>query len=100
MNTNLAIINTSRIRGYKNAFYAVSLILIFAISIGMAFAPTASAQVCVYLNRAQQQASSASRPLLIGVGQSATVNVWVLPNPQDHAGASFSSCGNVELQWH
>ena len=44
MNTNLAIINTSKIRGYKNAFYAVSLILIFAISIGMAFAPTASAQ--------------------------------------------------------
>ena len=44
MNINLAI-NTSKIRGYKNAFYAVSLILIFAISIGMAFAPTASAQV-------------------------------------------------------
>ena len=68
MNTNLAIINTSKIRGYKNAFFAVSLILIFAISIGMAFAPTASAQVSSALTSPRPTAGYiASRPSLSGL---------------------------------
>ena len=76
MNTNLAIINTSKIRGYKNAFFAVSLILIFAISIGMAFAPTASAQVGITQPRTTAGYIIAA-PTLIGVGQQLTVNPWV-----------------------
>ena len=82
MNTNL-VINTSKIRGYKNAFYAVSLILIFAISIGMAFAPTASAQIGV--PQPEKTAGYISvAPTLIGVGQKATVNLWVFPLPTDY----------------
>jgi len=45
INTNFAALNNWTIRGYKNIFYAVSLILIFVVSMVMAFAPTASAQV-------------------------------------------------------
>ena len=84
MNTNLSIINTSKIRGYKNAFYAVSLILIFAISIAMAFAPTASAQMPFTTPRPTAAYASVA-PLVVGVGQEATVNVWVEPLPQDAA---------------
>ena len=69
MNTNLAIINTSKIRGYKNAFFAVSLILIFAISIGMAFAPTASAQVSALTYPRTTTGYIAASPTLFGVGQ-------------------------------
>ena len=81
MNTNLAIINTSKIRGYKNAFFAVSLILIFAISIGMAFAPTASAQIGIPQPRTTA-AYVIAAPTLIGVGQQLTVNAWILPLPR------------------
>jgi hypothetical protein len=83
MNTNL-VINISKIRGYKNAFYAVSLILIFAISLGMAFAPTASAQVGIA--QPEQTAGYISvAPTLVGVGQKATVNLWLFPLPDDRA---------------
>ena len=79
MNTNL-VINTSKIRGYKNAFYAVSLILIFAVSIGMTFVPTASAQSGV--PQPEKTAGYISvAPTLIGVGQQLTVNTWVEPLP-------------------
>ena len=82
MNTNL-VINISKIRGYKNAFYAVSLILIFAISLGMAFAPTASAQIGI----AQPEKTAgyiSVAPTLVGVGQKATVNLWLFPLPDDY----------------
>jgi hypothetical protein len=73
---------------YKNAFYAVSLILIFAISIGMTFAPTASAQIGV--PQPEQTAGYISvAPLLVGVGQKATVNLWVLPLPTDMLYAGY-----------
>ena len=68
---------------YKNAFYAVSLILIFAISIGMAFAPTASAQIGI--PQPEKTAGYISvAPALLGVDQKATVNLWVLPIPTDY----------------
>ena len=85
MNTNLAMINTSKIQGYKNAFYAVSLILIFAISIGMAFAPTASAQVVVIISIAHNQRLHQRRATTYRGWPTLTVNLWVLPIPEDYA---------------
>src|SRR5208283_239715 len=79
MNTNLGI-NTSKIRGYKNAFFAVLLISIFAIGIGMAFAPTASAQIGVTQPERTVGFCSVA-PTLIGVGQPLTCNLWVYPLP-------------------
>jgi hypothetical protein len=77
-------INTSKIRGYKNAFYAVSLILIFAIGIGMTFAPTASAQIGI--PQPEKTVGFASvAPTLVGVGQQLTVNLWVFPLPTTYA---------------
>ena len=73
---------------YKNAFYAVSLILIFAISIGMTFAPTASAQIGVPQPEKTVGYISVA-PTLVGVGQKATVNLWVLPLPTDMLYAGY-----------
>jgi hypothetical protein len=77
MNTNF-VINTSKIRGYKSKILALSLIGIFAISIVMAFAPTSLAQPGI-----AQPIKSFSyisvAPLVIGVGQIATVNYWFAP---------------------
>src|SRR5208283_4683024 len=81
MNVNFAI-NTSKIHGYKNTFYAVLLISIFAISIGMAFAPTASAQIHVPQPETTVGYISVA-PILIGVGQTLTCNLWVFPIPTD-----------------
>src|SRR5208283_1639283 len=79
MNTNLGI-NTSKIRGYKNAFFAVLLISIFAIGIGMTFAPAASAQIgCTQPEQTVGFITVA--PTLVGVGQQLTVNLWVNPLP-------------------
>jgi hypothetical protein len=89
MNTNL-VINTSKIRGYKNAFYAVSLILIFAISIGIAFAPTASAQIGVPQPEKTVGYISVA-PTLVGVDQSATVNLWLFPIPTDYLYGTYDN---------
>ena len=90
MNTNL-VINTSKIRGYKKAFYAVSLILIFAISIAMAFVPTASAQSGVTGVSTGETTSGfvTVAPTLIGVGQILTVNTWVFPLPTTYNYSSY-----------
>jgi len=97
MNTNFAI-NTSKLRGYKNryknAFYGVSLILIFAFSIVMAFAPNASAQFQSgygkNLTRYYPTTSYiAMAPTVIGVNQEATVNTWILPLPVDYNYAAY-----------
>jgi len=82
MNTNLAI-NASEIRGCKDAFFAVLLILIFAIGIGMAFVPTAKAQAGVTgVSTGETTVGYISvAPTLIGVGQQLTVNTWVFPLP-------------------
>ena len=90
MNTNLAI-NTSKIRGYKNAFYAVSLILIFAISIGMTFVPTASAQAGVTGVSTGEQTTGyiTVAPTLVGVGQKLTCNTWVFPLPTTYNWNSY-----------
>jgi hypothetical protein len=80
MNTNLVL--------NKNAFYAISLILILAVSIVMAFSPNASAQIRFTAPRTTAGYISVA-PLLIGVGQAGTVNVWVLPSPQNAAMQSY-----------
>jgi len=84
MNTIFAI---NKIRGYKNTFYGVSLILIFVFSIAMAFAPTALGQkISAYPVPRVTDAYCDAAPSLIGVGQALTVNCWVQPPPQDPAG--------------
>ncbi|MGD0994771.1 MAG: PQQ-binding-like beta-propeller repeat protein [Candidatus Bathyarchaeia archaeon] len=87
MNTNLTI-NTTKIRENKNAILATSLILLFAVSIALDFAPTGSAQIPFSAPRKTAGYISVA-PTLIGVGQSATVNLWVLPPPQDYATAAW-----------
>jgi outer membrane protein assembly factor BamB len=91
MNTNF-LINTGKIRGYKNryknAFYGVSLILLFAFSIVMAFAPSALGQkISAYPVPRVTGAYAAAAPSVIGVSQTLTVNLWVQPPPQDAAGS-------------
>jgi hypothetical protein len=84
MNTNFSI-NTN-IRRNKNAFYAVSLIAIFAASITMAFAPSISAQIGITQPRKTYSYISVA-PNLVGVGQDLTVNLWVCPFPQNYSTA-------------
>ena len=86
MNTNLTI-NITKIRENKNAILATSLILIFAVSIALDFAP-ASAQIPFSAPRTTAGYIDVA-PTLIGVGQQATVTLWVLPPPQDYAGAPY-----------
>jgi hypothetical protein len=83
MNTNF-VINTSKIRGYKNKLLGISLIAMFAISILMAFSPNASAQIGLTQPRPSLGYISVA-PRLIGVGQTATVNLWVAPSPTGYS---------------
>jgi hypothetical protein len=87
MNTNF-VINTSRIRGYKNKLLGISLIAMFAISILMAFAPAALAQPGVIMPRRTIGYISVA-PLVIGVGQEATVNAWISPLPVGYSGSAW-----------
>jgi len=73
---------------HKNTTYAVLLILIFAIGIVMAFAPTASGQVGIAQPRPTAGFISVA-PTLVGVGQQATVELWVLPWPEDYAESNY-----------
>jgi outer membrane protein assembly factor BamB len=81
----------------KKLTYAISLIMIFVVSIIMAFAPTTSAQVGITQPR-QTQAFLSVAPMTIGVGQSLTVNMWVLPLPQNYVlGPAFLGFTNLTV---
>ena len=73
-------INKSRIHGSKKAVCSISLILLLAMTVMMAFAPTASAQIGVPQPEKTKGYISVA-PLLVGVGQKATVNLWLEPLP-------------------
>jgi len=82
MQTNFDL-NSRGIREYKNTFYAVSLIALLAVSMAMVFAPSALAQVGIAQPR-QTAGHIDVAPHLIGVGQQATVNLWVNPWAEDY----------------
>jgi hypothetical protein len=64
----------------KNAFCSISLILLLAMTLMMAFAQPSSAQVGVTMPQKTVGFASVA-PTLVGVGQTATVNLWVYPLP-------------------
>src|SRR3989337_2898788 len=77
-------IETSNIQGSKRTICSLSLILVLAVSMIVAFAQPTSAQVGVpqpekttgYIDVA---------PRLLGVGQEATVNLFIYPLPTNYA---------------
>ncbi len=77
-------INNNKIKGNKKAICSLSLILMLAITLMMAFAQPTLAQFGI-----PQPVKTAGyisvAPQLVGVGQQATVNLWVFPTPQDYA---------------
>ncbi len=75
------IINSSK---SKKAIGSLALILLLAISLMMPFTQTSSAQVGV--TQPEKTAGYISvAPTLIGVGQTATVNLWVFPLPTTYS---------------
>jgi hypothetical protein len=70
------------IKGNKKAVCSISLILLLSLSIMLVFTQTASAQVGI--PQPEKSVGYASvAPTLIGVGQSATVNLWIYPLPSN-----------------
>jgi len=73
-------INTSKIQGNRKTICSLSLILLLAMTFMMAFAQPASGQAGV--PQPEKTVGFASvAPTLVGVGQTATVNLWVFPLP-------------------
>jgi hypothetical protein len=68
----------------KNAFWSLSLILLLAMTVIMAFAQPSTAQVGIPQPEATRGYASVA-PTLVGVGQEATVNLWVFPLPTTSA---------------
>src|SRR5512139_2733948 len=82
MNENFSVI-TSRIRGNKKTISSLSLILILAVSMLMAFAQPTLAQVGVP-QPVKTVGYISVAPTLVGVDQTATVNLWVFPMPTNY----------------
>src|SRR4030067_91694 len=70
----------SKIQGNKKAIFSLSLILMLAMTLMMAFVQPASGQYGVAQPEKTVGYASVA-PKLIGVGQTATVNLWVMPLP-------------------
>ena len=83
MTMNLGI-NKSKIKGNKKAILSFSLILILAIPLIVAFAQPALAQVGVPQPENTSGYIDVS-PHLLGVGQQATVNLFIYPIPTNYA---------------
>ena len=79
---NLGI--NKKIQKTKKAIFSLSLILMLAMTLMMAFAQPTLAQFGI-----PQPVKTAGyisiAPQTVGVGQKATVNLWVFPTPQDYA---------------
>jgi hypothetical protein len=80
--------NKSKIHGNKKAILSLSLILLLAISLMMAFAQTSVAQVGVPMPEKTTGYIDVA-PRLIGVGQEATVNLFIYPIPTNYAYLPF-----------
>jgi len=81
-------INKSKIKGNTKAILSLSLILILAIPMIVAFAQPTLAQVGVPQPEKTVGFIDVA-PRLIGVGQEATVNLWVLPLPTAYNNQPF-----------
>ena len=69
-----------RNRKNNNKILSISLMAILVISLSMAFAQTTSAQIGV-IQPEKTGGYISVAPTLIGVGQTLTVNLWVVPEP-------------------
>src|SRR4030067_3271628 len=77
-------IKTSKIQGNKKAIFSISLILMLAMTLMMAFVQPTSGQAGV--PQPEKTVGYASvAPTLIGVGQTLTCNLWVMPMPVTYA---------------
>ncbi|TRO55012.1 hypothetical protein E2P63_00215, partial [Candidatus Bathyarchaeota archaeon] len=83
-----SVIETGKIQGSRKTFSSLSLILILAVSMIIVFAQPALAQIGIpqpekttgYIDVA---------PRLVGVGQEATVNLFIYPLPTDYAYVAY-----------
>ena len=73
----------SKIQGSKKAICSLSLILMLAMTMIMAFAQPTSAQIGVPQPEKTVGYISVA-PTLVGVGQELTVNLWVFPLPTNY----------------
>ena len=78
--TKILGIDKSKIHGSKNAVCSISLILLLAMTVMMAFVQPGLAQVGIPQPE-QTVGYTSVAPLLIGVGQTLTCNLWVYPLP-------------------
>ena len=76
-------IETSKIQGNKKKIGSLSLILILAVSMIIAFAQPALAQIGVPQPEKTTGYISVA-PTLLGVGQTATVNLFIYPIPTNN----------------
>jgi hypothetical protein len=72
----------------KKIFWSLSLILILAVSMIIAFAQPTLAQIGIPMPEKTLGYASVA-PTLVGVGQTATVNFWVFPIPTNYKGAPY-----------
>ena len=83
-------IDKSGIQETKKAVYSLSLILLLAMTLMMAFAQTGFAQIGV--PQPEKTAGYISvAPTLVGVDQSATVNLWIMPLPTDYLYGTYDN---------
>jgi hypothetical protein len=81
-------IELNNVRCNKKVICAFSLILMLSITVLMTFAQTGLAQVGIY--QPEKTAGFISiAPTLVGVDQSATVNLWVYPLPNNYVYAAY-----------
>jgi hypothetical protein len=76
------------IKGNKKTFWSLSMILLLAMMVIIAFAQPSLAQVGVVQPEKTVGFASVA-PLLIGVDQTATVNLWVYPLPTTNGGSPY-----------
>src|SRR4030067_3529166 len=77
-------IETGKIQGNKKTICSLSLILILAVSMIMAFAQPTLAQIGVPMPEKTTGYIDVA-PRLVGVGQEATVNLFIYPIPTNYA---------------
>jgi outer membrane protein assembly factor BamB len=87
MTTKIKVFNRN-IQGTKKAVCSLSLILMLAMTLVMAFAQSGLAQVGVP-QPVKTVGYISVAPTLVGVGQNATVNLWVFPMPTNYAYRPF-----------
>lgn len=85
---NVHLTTRIKVKKNKSKILAGCLVLLFAVSVLLDFVPTGFAQIPFSGVRTTAGYIDVA-PTLIGVGQQATVTLWVLPPPQDYAGVPY-----------